>query len=94
MLQPVFGVLADRTDRRLVAAGGPLLCAAGMALLGLAPGFALAAALVTLRGGAGSSRRSSPPAAPPARRSAPSPRPGWGWRGCTGCCPWAPPPPC
>ena len=53
MLQPVFGMLADRADRRLVAALGPLLCGVGMALLGIAPGFALVAALVTL-GGVGS----------------------------------------
>ena len=53
MLQPAFGVLADRGDRRLLAAAGPLLCAAGMALLGFAPGFAVVVLLVAL-GGVGS----------------------------------------
>jgi FSR family fosmidomycin resistance protein-like MFS transporter len=53
MLQPAFGMLADRSDRRIVAALGPLVCAAGMALLGVAPGFAAVAVLVTL-GGVGS----------------------------------------
>src|SRR5688500_943561 len=53
MLQPAFGVLADRSDRRIAAALGPLVCAAGMALLGVAPSFAMVAVLVTL-GGVGS----------------------------------------
>jgi FSR family fosmidomycin resistance protein-like MFS transporter len=53
MLQPAFGMLADHADRRVTAALGPVVCAAGMALLGLAPGFAVVALLVTL-GGVGS----------------------------------------
>ena len=53
MLQPAFGMLADRSDRRLIAALGPLVCGAGMALLGVAPSFAAVAVLVTL-GGVGS----------------------------------------
>ena len=53
MLQPAFGILADRSDRRIAAALGPLVCAAGMALLGVAPSFAMVAVLVTL-GGVGS----------------------------------------
>ena len=53
MLQPAFGVLADVTDRRLLAALGPLVCGLGMATIGFAPGFALVLLLVTL-GGVGS----------------------------------------
>ncbi len=53
MLQPAFGVLADHTDRRHLAALGPLLCGIGMATIGFAPSFALVAVLVTL-GGVGS----------------------------------------
>lgn len=53
VLQPAFGVLADRSDRRLLAALGPALCGVGMSMLGLAPTFAVALLLVTV-GGVGS----------------------------------------
>lgn len=53
MLQPAFGVLADHWDRRLLTALGPALCGLAMALLGVAPSYLAAAALVTL-GGVGS----------------------------------------
>lgn len=53
VLQPAFGVLADHSDRRLLAAFGPALAGLGMTLLGVAPSFLLVAALVTL-GGIGS----------------------------------------
>lgn len=53
MLQPAFGVLADHSDRRLLTAIGPALCGIAMALLGVAPTYLFAAALVTL-GGVGS----------------------------------------
>lgn len=53
MLQPAFGVLADHSDRRLLTAIGPALCGVSMALLGVAPTYLFAAALVTL-GGVGS----------------------------------------
>ena len=53
VLQPVFGILADHSDRRLLTAIGPALCGIGMALLGVAPTYLVAAALVTL-GGMGS----------------------------------------
>lgn len=53
VLQPVFGVLADHSDRRILAAMGPALCGVGMALLGLAPGFMVAVLLVVV-GGIGS----------------------------------------
>jgi len=53
VLQPVFGVLADHSDRRLLAALGPALAGLGMTRLGVAPSFVLVAVLVTL-GGIGS----------------------------------------
>lgn len=53
VLQPAFGVLADHSDRRLLAALGPALCGVGMSLLGVAPGFMVALLLVTV-GGVGS----------------------------------------
>ena len=49
MLQPAFGLLADRSDRRLLAAAGPLVCGA-MALLGFAPSFAALALVVAVSG--------------------------------------------
>lgn len=53
MLQPVFGLLADRGDRRVLLALGPVVCGLGMTMLGFAPTFTLVALLVAL-GGVGS----------------------------------------
>ncbi len=49
LLQPVAGLLADRGDRRLLAALGPVMVATGMALLGFLP----FGALLLVLGGAG-----------------------------------------
>jgi MFS transporter, FSR family, fosmidomycin resistance protein len=51
--QPLFGMLGDRVDRRLLAAFGPVLAALGMTLMGYAPSFAVLGLLVAL-GGIGS----------------------------------------
>lgn len=53
MLQPLFGLLADHSDRRLLAALGPALAGLGMTLMGYAPTFGALAMLVAL-GGVGS----------------------------------------
>ncbi|HEY1012307.1 MAG TPA: MFS transporter [Herpetosiphonaceae bacterium] len=53
MLQPLMGALGDHIDRRLLAAFGPVLTAAGMTTLGYAPNFWLLGGLVML-GGLGS----------------------------------------
>ena len=53
VLQPVFGLLADHMDRRLLTAVGPALAGLGMTLMGVAPSFAVLALLVAL-GGVGS----------------------------------------
>jgi MFS transporter, FSR family, fosmidomycin resistance protein len=51
--QPLFGMLGDRVDRRLLAALGPVLAAFGMTLMGYAPSFAVLGLLIAL-GGIGS----------------------------------------
>ena len=53
VIQPVFGVIGDRVDRRLLAAAGPVLSALGMTLMGWAPNLLVLGALVVL-GGIGS----------------------------------------
>jgi FSR family fosmidomycin resistance protein-like MFS transporter len=50
MIQPIVGLLGDRFDRRVLAAVGPVLAAAGMTMMGYAPGFIALAALITLAG--------------------------------------------
>jgi FSR family fosmidomycin resistance protein-like MFS transporter len=50
MLQPFVGVVADRVDRRFLAALGPVLAGVGMTLMGYAPSFAALGALITLAG--------------------------------------------
>jgi MFS transporter, FSR family, fosmidomycin resistance protein len=51
--QPLFGMLGDRVDRRLLAAAGPVLAAIGMTLMGYAPSFLILGFLIAL-GGIGS----------------------------------------
>jgi MFS transporter, FSR family, fosmidomycin resistance protein len=51
--QPLFGMLGDRVDRRLLAAAGPILAALGMTLMGYAGSFAVLGLLIAL-GGIGS----------------------------------------
>lgn len=53
MIQPLLGMVGDRTDRRVLAALGPVLAAVGMTTIGYAPSFAAVGALVAL-GGIGS----------------------------------------
>jgi FSR family fosmidomycin resistance protein-like MFS transporter len=53
VLQPMFGGLGDRFDRRYLAAAGPMLSALGMTLMGLAPNLWLMGFFVVL-GGIGS----------------------------------------
>ncbi|HEU4564022.1 MAG TPA: MFS transporter [Gemmatimonadaceae bacterium] len=50
MIQPIVGMIGDHFDRRLLAAGGPVLCAVGMTMMGYAPSFAALGALITLAG--------------------------------------------
>lgn len=50
VLQPLFGLLADHVDRRLLAAIGPALGGIGMTLLGIAPTFGLLLLLVAMAG--------------------------------------------
>lgn len=53
VIQPVFGAIGDRVDRRLLAAAGPVLTAFGMTLIGYAPNLIVLGLLVIL-GGLGS----------------------------------------
>ena len=53
VLQPMFGGLGDRFDRRYLAAAGPMLSALGMTLMGLAPNLWLMGLFVMI-GGIGS----------------------------------------
>jgi MFS transporter, FSR family, fosmidomycin resistance protein len=53
VLQPMFGGLGDRFDRRYLAAAGPMLSALGMTLMGLSPNLWLMGFFVVL-GGIGS----------------------------------------
>ena len=53
VLQPMFGGLGDRFDRRYLAAAGPVLSALGMTMMGLAPNLWFIAMFVTI-GGIGS----------------------------------------
>jgi MFS transporter, FSR family, fosmidomycin resistance protein len=53
VLQPMFGGLGDRFDRRYLAAAGPMLSALGMTLMGLAPNLWLIGLFVVI-GGIGS----------------------------------------
>lgn len=53
MLQPVWGIVGDYVDRRVLAAAGPVLTAIGMTTIGYAPNFALLGVLVMV-GGVGS----------------------------------------
>jgi FSR family fosmidomycin resistance protein-like MFS transporter len=53
MIQPLVGMLGDRFDRRILAAAGPVLAAAGMTTMGYAPTFAVLGLLIAL-GGVGS----------------------------------------
>src|SRR5919202_6210931 len=50
MLQPFVGLVADRLDRRVLAALGPVLAGVGMTLMGYAPSFAALGALIALAG--------------------------------------------
>jgi type II secretory ATPase GspE/PulE/Tfp pilus assembly ATPase PilB-like protein len=50
LLQPVAGLIADRLDRRLLAALGPLLVALGMGSLGLWPRFEVLVLVLGLAG--------------------------------------------
>jgi FSR family fosmidomycin resistance protein-like MFS transporter len=50
MLQPFVGLAADRVDRRVLAAAGPVLAGTGMTLMGYAPSFAVLGALIALAG--------------------------------------------
>jgi MFS transporter, FSR family, fosmidomycin resistance protein len=50
MLQPLFGAVGDRIDRRYLAAMGPMLAGLGMCLLGLAPSFAALGLLIAVAG--------------------------------------------
>ncbi|HKA84876.1 MAG TPA: MFS transporter, partial [Acidimicrobiales bacterium] len=49
----VFGVLADRHSRRIIAAGGALGYAAGLLLFAASPGFPMLVAAIALMGFAG-----------------------------------------
>ncbi|GGN02964.1 MFS transporter [Thermus composti] len=73
LLQPFAGLIADRTDRRLLAALGPVLVALGMGSLGLWPRFEYLLGVLALAGlgsalfhASGASLVGE--AAPPARR--------------------------
>jgi len=48
MMQPVFGILSDRADRRALAAGGMLVSAVFIPLIGLSTSVYMLAALLTL----------------------------------------------
>ncbi len=48
MTQPIFGALADRVDKRILVAAGPVLTALGMTTMGYAPNFFILAMLITL----------------------------------------------
>src|SRR5687767_6820863 len=48
MIQPLAGMLADRVDRRWLAALGPALCALGMTTMGYAPTFGMLTLLVAI----------------------------------------------
>lgn len=50
MLQPFVGLVADRVDRRFLAALGPVLAGVGMTLMGYAPSFGALGALIMLAG--------------------------------------------
>jgi FSR family fosmidomycin resistance protein-like MFS transporter len=50
LVQPVFGYLADRTARRWILPLSALLSSIGLALTGLAPGYAVVLALVLVTG--------------------------------------------
>ncbi len=53
VIQPIFGAIGDRVDRRYLAAAGPILTALGMTLMGYAPNVYVLGLLVML-GGLGS----------------------------------------
>lgn len=50
LIQPLFGYLSDQIARRWVLPASILISGAGIALLGLAPGYAAAVALVVVMG--------------------------------------------
>jgi FSR family fosmidomycin resistance protein-like MFS transporter len=53
VIQPIFGAMGDRVDRRWLAAAGPVLTAFGMTLMGYAPNI-YALGLLVVIGGLGS----------------------------------------
>ena len=53
VIQPIFGAIGDRVDRRYLAAAGPILTALGMTLMGYAPNV-YALGLLVMLGGLGS----------------------------------------
>ncbi len=50
LLQPLAGLVADRTDRRMLAALGPVLVALGLGALGWWPGYGALIAMLALAG--------------------------------------------
>lgn len=53
VIQPLFGAMGDRIDRRYLTAAGPILTALGMTLMGYAPNI-YALGLLVMLGGLGS----------------------------------------